>query len=160
MKYFSLLYWKNNNHRVYIIFFFYLQILKMEIQIRIIKQTNRKNASYVDIFVCLKYFIYVQVCVSVVVCVCCWDPMVLIGSSERYFQGSVPSTHHFFTCRKIRPTRPRDEPTWSLPEGLATVIIRCSYCAWLMTGNHAMLTDWNTAFVLGGGYLRLSSLLN
>ena len=44
-------------------------------------------------------------------------------------------------CRKIRPTRPRDEPTWSLPEGLATGTVRGPDHASPMRGNHTMSTD-------------------
>lgn len=44
-------------------------------------------------------------------------------------------------CRKIKPTRPRGEPTWSLPEGLATGAIRGPDHAYPMRGNQAISTD-------------------
>lgn len=74
-------------------------------------------------------------------------------------------------CRKLKPTRPRDEPTWNLPvtgpdhaypmrsnqemlqKGLATGTVRGTDCAYSMRGDHTMSTDWN-AWVLGG-YPRL-----
>lgn len=44
-------------------------------------------------------------------------------------------------CRKIRPKRARDEPTWSLPEGLAAVTVRGPDHASPIRGNSTMSTD-------------------
>lgn len=55
--------------------------------------------------------------------------------------------------------RPRDEPTWSLPEGLSGVVSG-SDCGLLMSGDHTLSPDQDTTWVRGGGGARLSTLLN
>lgn len=61
----------------------------------------------------------------------------------------------------MRPTRQKDETTWSLTEGLTTGTVRGTDHALSKSGNHAISTDQNAACVLGGGFIRfIIPLLN
>lgn len=84
-------------------------------------------------------------------------------SKKHVFQ--TPQSSYIWTltmtmCRKIRPTRSRDEPPWSLSEGLATGAVRSPNLAWSMRDDHVMSKDLKAAWVLGKRFIKLSPLLN
>lgn len=61
---------------------------------------------------------------------------------------------------KIGHTRPRDEPVWSLTDGLAQalpqVLIVYSQCGTGVVSDQTISLDQDVAWVLKGGYIRLS----